>query len=291
MFSRLLVPTDLSGAATAAVRYALALANRLGTDSLTFYYANGLHLPVSTPLRLYRETEADMVAESTRKLRAYLDPVLEEAAAPFDPARMQALARMGELPDDLPQVVATHRPDLIVMGTHGATGLKKVFLGSNTVRTLGLGLCPVLAVPQAGTFAAEQRLLVALSPRHTAHEVAQAAALARALNATLTFFHIHQPDVTGSHLDLDTTQRLLTDCLGGQPFALVVREAAADADLRALIQAVAQEQQATLLLMVAFSRDWLRRLLTANLTQEVFYDSALPVLAFHAPGDAPGSGR
>lgn len=279
MFNRLLVPTDLSGAATAAVGYAATLADRLGADSLTFYYANGLHLPVSTPLRLYEETEASMLAETSQKLQAYLNGVLADAGRPFDSARMHLLARMGDFGEDLPAVIASRRPDLVVMGTHGATGLRKVFLGSNTVRALDLGLCPVLAVPQHYRLADRQHLLFALSPKHTARQLTQAAALARALGAELTFFHFHQPDATGSRVDEAHTRRLLEDCLGDLPFTLRVEAVATDTDIRALLQRVAAEQGATLLVMVAFSRDWLRRLLTQGLTQEVFYSSALPVLA------------
>ena len=40
--------------------------------------------------------------------------------------------------------------DLIVMGTHGRTGLKKIFLGSVAQKVVGYAPCPVMVIPTLG---------------------------------------------------------------------------------------------------------------------------------------------
>ena len=42
--------------------------------------------------------------------------------------------------------------DLIVMGTHGRTGAKRVLLGSVAEGVVRRAICPVLTVPEAATF-------------------------------------------------------------------------------------------------------------------------------------------
>src|SRR6185436_17336491 len=42
----------------------------------------------------------------------------------------------GDLIASLKKLIAVHQPDLIVMGTKGASGLKKILIGSNTVHVI-----------------------------------------------------------------------------------------------------------------------------------------------------------
>jgi len=58
----------------------------------------------------------------------------------------------GDLVSSMKEMIAIHRPELIVMGTKGASGLKKILIGSNTVNLLGKITVPVLVVPEVARF-------------------------------------------------------------------------------------------------------------------------------------------
>ena len=58
----------------------------------------------------------------------------------------------GNLISTLKGLVGLHQPDLIVMGTKGASGIKKVLIGSNTVQVLANIQVPVLVIPEAARF-------------------------------------------------------------------------------------------------------------------------------------------
>lgn len=58
----------------------------------------------------------------------------------------------GTLITTLKKIVAVQQPDLIVMGTKGASGLKKILIGSNTVNVLANTKTPVLVIPQVARF-------------------------------------------------------------------------------------------------------------------------------------------
>ncbi|CAN5532599.1 hypothetical protein BH23BAC1_BH23BAC1_33470 [soil metagenome] len=51
--------------------------------------------------------------------------------------------------------------DLVVMGTTGATGLKEVFLGSNTSHAIENLDCPVLAIPEHTKFSPINKIFYA----------------------------------------------------------------------------------------------------------------------------------
>jgi nucleotide-binding universal stress UspA family protein len=44
------------------------------------------------------------------------------------------------------EVAAAKHTDLIIMGSHGRTGLKRLFMGSVAERVIGQAACPVLVV-------------------------------------------------------------------------------------------------------------------------------------------------
>ena len=58
----------------------------------------------------------------------------------------------GELISTVKKLIAVHQPDLIVMGTKGASGLKKILIGSNTVNVIANTNLPVLVIPEVARF-------------------------------------------------------------------------------------------------------------------------------------------
>lgn len=58
----------------------------------------------------------------------------------------------GNLITTLKKIIAVQQPDIIVMGTKGASGLKKVLVGSNTVNVISKIKVPVLVIPEVARF-------------------------------------------------------------------------------------------------------------------------------------------
>ncbi len=58
----------------------------------------------------------------------------------------------GDLITALKKIMAVQQPDLIVMGTKGASGLKKILIGSNTVNVISKTRVPVLVIPEVARF-------------------------------------------------------------------------------------------------------------------------------------------
>ncbi|MCK5441693.1 MAG: universal stress protein [Maribacter sp.] len=71
----------------------------------------------------------------------------------------ETLSKSDNLVGAIKKVLLEKDIDLIVMGTKGATGAKKVFLGSNTVKVLKeIRSCPIMAVPETYNFQALKRM-------------------------------------------------------------------------------------------------------------------------------------
>jgi universal stress protein A len=144
-FKRILVPTDFSSTSDAALDYAKALARRFGS-TLTLLHV--VELPASyNPEAAVVDLEAlrQMAhRDAQRSLRVQLLPKERDA---FD-ATFTVLD--GAPVSQIVRYAAEYDIDLIVMGTHGRTGLVHVLLGSVAERTVRTAPCPVLTVRALG---------------------------------------------------------------------------------------------------------------------------------------------
>lgn len=76
--------------------------------------------------------------------------------------KMQPLVEQGFLTDLVQQLArSSDPPELIVMGTQGASGLQRVIMGSSTSDMIRMGILPVLAIPEKAVYRKPERILVA----------------------------------------------------------------------------------------------------------------------------------
>lgn len=64
----------------------------------------------------------------------------------------ESLLAHGSLIPTLKKIISVQEPELIVMGTKGASGLKKILIGSNTVNLISNTRVPVLVIPEVARF-------------------------------------------------------------------------------------------------------------------------------------------
>ncbi len=146
-FERILVPTDFSPASDAALEYARTLARQFGSA------LNLVHV-FEDPF-----TSGAFVGDGTVMMPLDLRETLLESAR--DQLAARHAAHVGTLPKASTDLLigpgarrivehaqATHA-DLIVMGTHGRTGLPHLLLGSVAERVVRTASCPVLTTRES----------------------------------------------------------------------------------------------------------------------------------------------
>ncbi|HXE91688.1 MAG TPA: universal stress protein [Terriglobales bacterium] len=180
-FRNILFATDFSGESRAALPYALALARRY--DAKLFL----AHVIVPEEETL-RDGE-----EARRAAQLLMEEIEKEAQGANVPT--QTLLACGSIHVRLCELVRQHQVDLIVTGTHGRTGWKRLVLGSTAEEIFRCAPCPALTVgPKAITRAHlpdVQHILCAtdFSPE-SSHAARYAHALARAYDARITMLHV-----------------------------------------------------------------------------------------------------
>jgi nucleotide-binding universal stress UspA family protein len=139
-FKRILVPTDFSPCAEAALRQAIAMAQSFGAR-ITLLHAYVPHFYNSPPRGFVPdEKELERLAATSERELAVL---CDRYAASGVPLERRAVVEV--IPEAILDV-AGEGFDLIVMGTHGAGGFKELFLGSVAEKVVRRAKIPVLTV-------------------------------------------------------------------------------------------------------------------------------------------------
>jgi nucleotide-binding universal stress UspA family protein len=139
VWQRILVATDLSELADHAVHYAHRLAEGVNAELHVLYVARSVeemvqHLPVTGVM--------DPAAPPDDQTE-WLAGLLGERGSI---RRVEAVRVGSDVPRAIVQYAVKQSIDLIVMATHGRTGLSHLFLGSVTENVLHEAPCPILVL-------------------------------------------------------------------------------------------------------------------------------------------------
>lgn len=141
---KILHPTDFSECATQAEAVAVDLVRRLDGEIVLFQ--------ALVETALYGEGFLDLqqVEKIYDAQRQWATETLAERAARLRESGIKASWRVeaGVPFEEIVRIAGEERADMIVMGTHGRSGLSRVLLGSVADRVLRLAPCPVLTVRQ-----------------------------------------------------------------------------------------------------------------------------------------------
>jgi nucleotide-binding universal stress UspA family protein len=191
-----LCPVDLSESSRGALRYAATIAAHFGAD-LTLLAVNDSLLGEAADLA---SGPGYLVAETIREVRRFFHETFEEK--PHGIADVQLDVAAGKPAQEILRVSRDRGCDLIVMGSHGATGFRKLFFGSTTERVLRETAVPVLVTPSTDPGprqleAARKAVRRILAPvdltADSAHQLAITRGLAEALDLPVVLLHVVEP--------------------------------------------------------------------------------------------------
>jgi len=142
--SRILVPVDFSTHSDQALRYAASLARRLGASLELLHVVEDPFMAGAWSSEVYfpnvTELLDSMIADARRRLSD-----LKDVVAPERVPISTVVLKGRPAPAILEHAKGGHF-DLVVMGTHGRTGLAHLFMGSVAEAVVRRAPCPVLTL-------------------------------------------------------------------------------------------------------------------------------------------------
>lgn len=284
---RILFPTDLSEQAEPARDLAYRLARQHGAELCLFH-------AVLTHAQDFRQL-GDLLSDFIDQLEAEATQQLETEAARLreeGSVAQAAVVRGASAFEALMARVGEWQPDLIVMATHGRTGMPRLFLGSVTEKTVRHAPCAVATV-RAGATGSDSgvrpgRILVPVDFSDNARRAVAAAQSLAGDEGSLVVQHVVlNPTLAGlapeARLELFSRDESLPDrirehmagWMEGQEFDALVTEAD---DVAASVVEAAQEAGAEMIVMGTRGRTGIDYFLTGSVAERVVRSSPIPVV-------------
>ncbi len=140
MVNSILIPTDFSEPSDAALQYATEMARAVGARLYL------LHVPGKTGENLEMNFPVGRFETSARQR---LDTLL--SPSDIERLRPEYAVRIGTPAEEIVRYADARDIDLIIMGTHGRSGVAHLLLGSVAEQVVRVAPCPVLLVRQRKT--------------------------------------------------------------------------------------------------------------------------------------------
>lgn len=269
----ILVPTDFSDLSRIAINYAVKVANKLN-GTLTLLHVVTVIQPTRASMRLRLEA---LEEELMRVAKEDMDLLMAELAGklktskPLESRIVQGSSFNAAVKNEAKKL----HSGLIIIGTRGANGLKKVVLGSNTASLIEISHIPVLAVPELAEFSSFRKLVYATDLMHLDTELAVMLPYVKIFESTVHVFHAAS-GVKG----VAPAEEKISAALANVDYDKFKVRVVADRDVDKAVEAYVRETSSDLLTTFTHEHSVYEKLFNRSLTRKLAFQSRLPLLAF-----------
>lgn len=279
---RIVLPTDFSENAWNAVVYAMTIFKDVPCD---FVVLNAFQVGtsgLSTKMGQANETRLFnlLKEQSERDLREVLERINKTNDNPEH--RFETISIADNLVNAIGRTVYNKGVDFIIMGTKGASGLKEVFMGSNTYRIIKeIDFCPIIAVPE--DFKSDggiDTILLATGYEHLfeTYELKPLLKIATLFGSKIKITHVGRLDELTP--EQKRSRNVIKKQLKGVEYDFVGVEK--DASINNTIQKMVEGNSAVqMVAMINQDRGFFERLTREPVIKKVSFNSKVPFLVIH----------
>jgi len=199
---KILFPTDFSNASTAALGHAVMLAENFSAELTLFH--------VAVDERHLQQAHFPELEKAGDELEELIEEQLAEITGAAPPRRLAVKRVVRQNPEPVQEIAkysADEDFDLLVMGTHGRTGMAHLLMGSIAESLVRVAPCPVLTVREHMQKEEVVPYLSILVPvdfsSHSQKALKYGITLATNYEASLSVLHVFDVPVQPSHYQLD----------------------------------------------------------------------------------------
>ncbi|MBK8522343.1 MAG: universal stress protein [Ferruginibacter sp.] len=268
---KILLPTDFSKFSKVAVHYAVKLAKKLNAEIILL---NAVFI------------DAPPRAQSALKTSQILDAMVENITLEFI-SLIKEIKTGNEIDisykiikgypvKDVVETFACHNDiDLIIMGTKGVSGLKKVLMGSNAAAVIGNSSIPVISVPEHARFNHIKHIVYASDLLAVNPEVKKLIQFVRPFDALIHLVHVVSPD---SKKKIDKL-KMKNDLISKNKYSKIAVHIAVHEDIEEAIDEYIADVKADMLTMFTHKPTFLEKLFGKSVTREMAFHSWIPLLS------------
>ncbi len=265
---KILVPTDFSEHANNALRYAVNIGNYFDAE------VHVLHVYDSISTTGAYDEAREFIKENAE--RDLSDNIRSFKTSIHGRTILEARAIDGNVIDVICSIAKHEKMDMIVMGTQGASGLKEIFLGSNTYQVMKKTEVPLLAIPNKFKYRAIKNILLTVDDGIVADSdvLNPLIELSKAYRSKIKIMHLEtEKVVVGFDPGIDIK-------LGDIPHSF--HRVFGSNDINGVINLYVEEEHSDMLCMIRRKRGFWERFFHKSVTTKEIFDSPVPLLILHS---------
>ncbi len=278
----ILVPTDFSDNAYHALRYAMHI---FQNEACTFYLlhayvkdTNILNIPLTRPSSIINKTKHHTVEQNLYQV------VTKATSADTKPKHIfKVLPIADTLLNAIGKTVLDENVQYIFMGTKGATGLKSVFFGSNTVNVISnITFCPLIAVPSEYKIDTPTEILFATGFEHVydTYELNPMIKIAKICHSKIQVLHIISSEKQTK--TESKARKLIQERLKEVPHGIL--EIDKTDKISTEIEKIASHNQAIgMVVLINYWHSFLEKLTHESVIKNIAFKTSLPLMVLHLP--------
>ena len=274
------VPTDYSAAATVAIDHAVDIAKRFGAEiHLVHVLEDGAYTGVFAP-----SSKSEYKDKERAQLRLQDDA---EKLRKDTGLHISHQVVTGRIYEEIVRVAEEEKADLVVMGTHGASGWAEFFVGSNAFKVVTQTDCPVLSIQQNATKTELKNIILPIDQTpESRQKVRHAAAFAKKFGSTIHIASLLTDDEPEIRFDFEKKVKQITEYLDREEIAHT-ESILVGSNLATMTMNFAESKGGNLIVMMTEQEPNITGFLMGPFAQQVVNHSRIPVLSI-SPDEGEG---
>lgn len=269
---KLLVPTDFSKLSKIAVKYALGLCQEFEHEMVLLHVIS-TSTPAMARLNSKKLEEAIKVS-SEREMNALLKSIKKEIS--HDIKVHSKIIYHSSLVKGVESYALKNNIDLICIGTKGATGLKKILIGSNAAGIISNSKLPVLTIPEFARYNGVENIVFSCDLENIKEELNRLVPFAKLMNACIHILHVNTKSGNINPDLLDRENELKTFCSYDKIKTKILDNDSIIDGLNEYVTSL----DADMIAMFTRSASLFEKLFDKSITQEAAFQAKTPLLTF-----------
>ncbi len=275
---KILIPIDFSETSLLAIEHAAFAAQLYKADLVLLHVVEKYweKFSVITP-----EIQVDVPVDFMESIEKKLEEMAGDIRSKYG-VKSDCITAVGSIFSEVMNISKEKEVDLIVMGTHGASGIAEFFIGSNTYKVVTKAPCPVLSVQGTTTkFGYKDILLPIDDSMHSRQKVNHAVVLAKQFASKIHVLGL--PDKDFDEVEMKVFEVKLTQI---QEYAhkcgvLCDKASVIGTNQAKMTLDYANSHQTDLIVIMTDQEESITGRLLGTYAQQVVNHSKIPVMSIH----------
>jgi len=284
---RILFPSDFSDASKNALKIALKLAKDVGAEIYLLHSLNSVQQYVDITLSTTGDVtmpgmQPDVVMAAIAEERARVEKNMDSLKLEVEKSGVKVISEIVHpaLEYVVNDITAENKIDFIVMGTHGASGLREAFIGSNAQKIVRLAKVPVLTVNgDLKDFEVKDIVVCSdFTESEINEQLPRVKKFADLFNAKLALVYINTPTYFE---ETKTVMSRINSVVAEFGLGEVSINIYNSFDIDEGVIDFAEQENADVISLITHGYRGVKKLFSDNITESVVNHSRIPVLTLH----------